>query len=261
MIAVCPSLFSGDNREKAKDGWMWKSHTSGTDGNLQAAWRQELARPWVAMGTGEHCELNGHRCLCPGLNALGSICQLTQTGRRKEKDPLLPARFIAPVKLNIRFISTRGKNQGRHLKKTKKTWAYVWDKYKDNGDNTRKWNLTPLSFYKSKILSGINSYRVVYLYYKKHVACFWRKRSRYDQCSRLPARLMRNGVNVCIERPDEDGHDGDSREKTHRMIRTVIPLHWLQCSGSLMRCKPSERYTVCVCVLQRGRVGGGVLVF
>lgn len=34
------------------------------------------AWPWVAMGTGVHGELNGHRrlCLCPGLNALGSIC-------------------------------------------------------------------------------------------------------------------------------------------------------------------------------------------
>lgn len=74
-----------------KDETTTHYHTSGTDGNLQAAWRQEHARPRVAMGTGVHGELNAHRRLCrsPGLNALGSIRQHGQKGKagREETCP------------------------------------------------------------------------------------------------------------------------------------------------------------------------------
>lgn len=55
-----PTLFFwGDTRDRERerrmDEWRESSpphHTSGTDGNLQAAWRQEHAQPQVAMGTG-----------------------------------------------------------------------------------------------------------------------------------------------------------------------------------------------------------------
>lgn len=96
------------------DGWMDRKnettahyYTSGTNGNLQAAWRREHARPRVAMGTKVHGVLNGHRrlCLCPGLNAHGSICQRGQKGSLKGKEAFLPASFSAFVKLNTILLS------------------------------------------------------------------------------------------------------------------------------------------------------------
>lgn len=67
-----PPWFSVGQQRRARmdrqmDGWKETTHyhTLGTDGNLQAAWRQEHAQPPVAMGTRVHGELNGHRRLLP----------------------------------------------------------------------------------------------------------------------------------------------------------------------------------------------------
>lgn len=94
LRALTGSLFWKEAERESlagrMDGWMdrWRETTpQALMEKLQAAWRQEHARPQVAMGTGVHGESNGHGrlCLCPGLNALRSICQHGQKGGLEER--------------------------------------------------------------------------------------------------------------------------------------------------------------------------------